>query len=143
MTAEKKLIIPIILALFVSSLVIAASWHEKFVSDYKDKGIDQAVTIAVEEDEKDPDQIIPAALPIIEDDEKAVLLKALFCTISKPEKVQSAAIKNNLSEQLIWEGYQLALTECKRQMQEWYDYIPPGGSEGTTVSPWKYKKKLN
>ena len=142
MITAKKLSIPFMLVIFVSSLVVAASWHEKFVSDYKDKGIDQAVTIAVQEDEKTPDQIIPAALPIIEESETAVLIKALFCSITKPEDVQMAAVNNNISEQTIWEGYQLALTECKRQMQEWYNYIPPGGSQ-PVASPSRYKKKLN
>ena len=141
MISTKKLFIPLVLCLFASSLALAITWHEKFVSNYSELGIDLAVEKAVQEDQKTPDQIIKIALPI-EGLKKEVLIKALFCSGAKPEKVNSDALKNDISEEIINDGYQLALTECSRRMEEYFNYIPVGSTGGANfIDPPKKKKK--
>ena len=135
---SKKLIIPLLFFVFASSFAIATSWHEKFVSNYEEKGIDLAVEIALREG-ANPDQIIKKALPI-EGLERAVLVKALFCSGAQPVKVEQAAIANAINETTIHDGYQLALTECRRQIEENFNYIVPASkSTGILASPWKIK----
>ena len=129
----------VLLALASSfSVALALSWHEKFVSNYEEQGIDLAVQTALSEGAS-PKQIIKKALPI-EGLEKGVLVKALFCSGAKPEKVKSAAAANNIDETTVNDGYQLALTECGRQMEENFNIIPPGSSARALSSPWKFKK---
>lgn len=120
------------------SIALALSWHERFVSNYEDQGIDLAVETALSEGAS-PNQIIKKALPI-EGLEKGILVKALFCSGAKPEKVKSAAAANNIDETIVNDGYQLALTECGRQMEENFNIIPPGSSARALSSPWKFKK---
>ena len=151
MISKKKIFIPLVLCLVVSSLAFATTWHEKFVSNYSELGIDLAVEKAVQEDQKTPDQIIKIALPI-EGLEKEILIKALFCSGAKPEDVNNDAIKNDISEEIINDGYQLALTECSRRMEEYFNYTPVGSPGGARyidplgpekkppkASPWNFK----
>ena len=61
---------------------------------------------------------------------------------AKPEDVNSDAIKNDISEEIINDGYQLALTECSRRMEEYFNYIPVGSPGGANfIDPPKKKKK--
>jgi hypothetical protein len=124
MGSIKKSILFFLFLVSIAALAYATTWHERFVSNYEKLGIDKAVEIAVSEG-GDPDGIIKKALPI-EGIDRKVLIKALFCNITKPEVVQNAALKNKISEKTIWDGYQIAITECRRQLEEWYNYIPPG-----------------
>ena len=140
MQITRRVTAGLILSAFVFSfsIALALSWHERFVSNYEEQGIDLAVETALSEG-ANPNQIIKKALPI-EGLEKGVLVKALFCSGAKPEKVKSAAAANNIDETIVNDGYQLALTECGRQMEENFNIIPPGSSARAMASPWKFKK---
>ena len=142
MRLVKELSITIVFFILASSFVLAATWHEKFVTNYEETGIDLAVEKAVKEDNKNPDQIIKIALPVIKEDERPVLIKALLCAGAKPEKVEAAAEKNKMNETTLSDGYQLALTECRRIMEENLNFIPPAsGGGGTNASPWRWRVK--
>ena len=80
-------------------------------------------------------------------------LLACFCAkgLANRAHAYKAAAANNLSEEIVNEGYTLALTECRRIMEENFNFIPPGSTGGRIppeddeppeeekkVSPWNF-----
>ena len=73
-----KLLFSSLLVLFMTvSITHAQEWSENFTVIYLDKGIDEAVIMALSEG-ANPYQIINIALPL-EGVEDVILLKALYC----------------------------------------------------------------
>lgn len=128
MTLIKKLFFPLVVLVFSASIASASSWHERFVANYAELGIDLAVQTALEEGAT-PHMIVKNALPI-EDLEEEVLVKALFCAGAEPNEIKKAALDNNIQEDLLNEGFRLAITECRRIMEENLNFIVPGGGGG-------------
>ena len=139
----------VLLFLLMSSTAFAG-WQEEFEQDYRNSGIDSAVVNALSEGAT-PDQIIKTALPL-EGLTKENLVKALFCSLSQTETIRKASVSNGISEGTVNEGYQLALQECPRQMDENLNSALdsssrfPGsksssGEEKNTnyASPWKFE----
>lgn len=93
-----------------------ADWADTFYKDYNKNGIDYAVATALG-DGHNPDQIIKTALPI-DNLEQEKLIKALFCALALPGSIYNAAEKNGITDVKVSEGYQLALAECAREMEE-------------------------
>ena len=136
------------LAIVFSFSVALAAWEKNFATLYQEKGIDEAVITALAEG-ANPDQIIKIALPL-EGLKQGVLIKALYCALAQPEAIREAAMANAISEPTIDEGYQLALSECARRMEENLNsaLIPtPQNSEQAPTnrvrkpvsgSPWKF-----
>ncbi len=127
-----------------------AVWSENFASIYYEKGIDIAVVLAFEEGAT-PQQVIKIALPL-KDLEREELLKALFCALAQPDTIREAAFANNITEKKVSEGYQLALSECSRQMEENLNAALdssgrfPGSTSSSSASrntnyasPWKFE----
>lgn len=112
-----KILYSSIFLLFMTvSFTLAQEWSENFSFVYLDKGIDEAVIMALSEG-ANPYQIINTALPL-EGVEDVILLKALFCALAQPDAIRDAAKLNSISDATVDNGYQLALTECRRQMEE-------------------------
>jgi len=144
-----------ILLLSLSFLIMLCStamavWSENFASIYYEKGIDAAVVSALE-DGAAPKQIVKIALPL-KDLKREVLMKALFCALAQPDTIREAAFANNIKEKKVNEGYQLALSECSRQMEENLNAALdssnrfPGSTSSSNetrntnyASPWKFK----
>jgi len=111
---KKSLFITIFIML--TAHVVLANWPENFQSIYADKGIDEAVKYSLSNG-GNPDQIIKIAQPIDGLPEEN-LIKALFCALAQPDYIREAAEINKISDQTVDEGYQLALAECAREMEE-------------------------
>lgn len=107
----------IILSIILFSCASAmADWDETFTVNYAAYGIQFAVNEAVG-DGRSPDQIIKVALPI-KDIERKKLIKSLFCALALPGSIYDAAATNGIQETTVAEGYQLALAECAKEMEE-------------------------
>lgn len=104
-----------VLLLLTYSIALAA-WQDDFDSIFTEEGIDAAVIAALAEGAS-PEQITKKALPLA-GLKKEKLFKALFCALAQPDAIQDAATANDVNESIVQEGYQLALTECSRQMDE-------------------------
>lgn len=102
--------------LFATFSVASADWSSVFNDIYADKGLDEAVVYALSEGYS-PDQIIQTALPIksLQHDE---LIKALFCALAPLDAVYEAAKANNIADEKVTQGYDLALAECPNAMEE-------------------------
>lgn len=111
-------ILPLFLAaIFLTSApATAQDWQNSFQANYQDMGIDQAVVIALGGGYS-PDQIVKAALPI-ESLAREDLIKALFCGLALPGSIYEAAELNNINDTTVAKGYELALGECAREMEE-------------------------
>ncbi|HBI14603.1 MAG TPA: hypothetical protein DDY20_03665 [Desulfobulbaceae bacterium] len=126
-----------------------AAWEDDFQNLYREKGIDEAVLSALA-DGANPDQIIRVALPLAGLTQE-MLIKALFCALPQPDDIREAARANAISNAKVDEGYQLALSECARQMEEnlnsavilepHFPSVAPSDSTRTTNygSPWKFE----
>ena len=140
----------IILSILLLSYAQAwADWTDTFYINYENHGIDHAVSTALG-DGLNPDQIIKAALPI-ENLAQEKLVKALFCALALPGSIYDAAETNGITEAKVSEGYQLALGECAREMEENLnvefspadqptDPSPSDRSRGSSqASPWNFQ----
>lgn len=138
----------LIFLLFLSlnaSLVYGINWQEKFYTSLQNGQIDDGVREAVIVEKKPPSNVIQVALQVEEfksDEQKRKhLIKALFCNIAYPEHVQRAALKNGFTEQEVWQGYQWAIDECRRQLEEWYNFSPSEEAHPTgKASPWNFQQ---
>ena len=93
-----------------------ADWSNDFRSIYANEGIDKAVRTALSKG-ANLDQIFKSALPIKNLKEEN-LIKALFCALAQPDYIREAAEVNQITENKVDAGYQLALAECAREMEE-------------------------
>ena len=111
----RNLYISLFIILF-SSVTALAEWPADFSAAYEKNGIDDAVVQALSRGIA-PKQIIATALKI-PGLEQVQLIKALYCALAQPEDIQIAAEKNKISKETIAKGYELALGQCSRQMEE-------------------------
>lgn len=102
--------------LFATFSVASAEWSRIFSDIYTDKGLDEAVVYALSEGYS-PDQIMQTALPI-KDLPHDELIKALFCALAPLDAVYEAAKTNNIADEKVTQGYDLALAECPNAMEE-------------------------
>lgn len=102
--------------LFAAYSVALADWSRIFSDIYAGKGIDDAVVYALSEGYS-PDQIMKTALPI-EGLPQDKLIKALFCALAPLDTIYEAAKTNNIADEQVTEGYDLALAECPNAMEE-------------------------
>ncbi|MCL7489372.1 MAG: hypothetical protein M8357_14495 [Desulfobulbaceae bacterium] len=111
----KKLVVTLIV-IFATSSVALADWTLVFNDMYTDKGLDDAVVYALSEGYS-PDQIMKTALPIegLPQDE---LIKALFCALAPLDAVYEGAKTNNIADEKVTQGYDLALAECPNALEE-------------------------
>ena len=135
--------------LLVTCSTALAEWTDTFYLNFSDKGIDQAVKVALSEGYS-PYQIIKTALPI-KDLTQEELVKALFCGLALPGSIYDAAEVNGISESTVAEGYQLALGQCATDMEENLNAAvsptnqPPElspskrGRGNDYASPWKFE----
>lgn len=140
--------------LFLSILLLAcatamADWTDMFFENYTEKGIDHAVKSALSEGFS-PDRIVRTAMPI-KDLERDRLIKAPFCGLALPGSIYEAADANGIPEGTVDQGYQLALAECAREMEQNLNAAmspndqPPGlapadqGRGSSYASPWKFE----
>lgn len=135
--------------ILLTSSPALADWAKYFSQVYYEKGIDDAVVMALSEGAS-PYQIIKEGLPI-KDLKKEILLKALFCALAQPETIHEAAKENSIGDDTVDKGFQLALIECKRQMEEnlnstiiqssRFPELAPSKRTRRTVygSPWKFE----
>ena len=100
-----------------------------------DQGIDEAVKFALN-DGANPDQIIKKARPL-EGVTEENLIKALFCALAQPDYIRDAAKINKISDEKVDAGYQLALAECARQMEENLNSVVTPTPQFPELSPSK------
>lgn len=149
-TESTMKVISVFLILFLVICATAfADWAENFYANYEEQGIDHAVKTALGEGNS-PDRIVRTALPI-KDLEQDKLIKALFCGLALPGSIYEAAEVNGIPESTVAQGYQLALAECAREMEENLNAAvspanpPPELSPSKRVrgssfaSPWKFE----
>ena len=142
----KKHIVAMLLLLAWSTLSLADDWTQSFRDIYYEKSIDEAVVHALSEGIA-PDQIIKAALPLKELKQEE-LVKALYCALVPPAYILDAAIANGITEQIVQQGYELALAQCAEEMEEKENAAPafiPGNAANpagntSTASPWTFEK---
>lgn len=138
--------VAMLLLLIWSTMSLAADWSQSFRDTYYAKGIDEAVVNALSEGIA-PDQLMKTALPL-EDLKPEVLVKALYCALVPPAYIYDAAKVNGISEEIVQQGYELALAQCAKEMEEKESAAPtivPGNAtnpEGrtSTASPWNFAK---
>lgn len=145
----KFLLIPGIFIILLTSEAFAG-WQDTFTRTYAEKGIDQAVVNALSAG-ANPYQIIKVALPL-DGLRKDHLIKALFCALAQPDTIQEAAAANGIEQPKVDEGYDLALQECARLMDEHLNSALdssqhfPGNTSSSResqstnyASPWKFE----
>ena len=130
-----KKILFFITFLMMTTTVVLANWSENFHTIYADKGINEAVKNALSEG-ANLDQIIKAALPIKSLKEEN-LIKALFCALAQPDYIREAAKVNQITDNKVDAGYQLALAECAREMEENLNAIVNPTPQFPELSPSK------
>lgn len=122
-----------------------ADWTQVFNTNYKKKGIDTAVITALSEGIA-PYQIVQLGVQI-EELPAHELIKALFCSLVQPTIIYEAAEANQVNEQSVTEGYQLALEQCGAQMEKQlnvapvkpFSEVPPGKKRRPAQSsPWNF-----
>lgn len=104
------------LLLLWTSLAFADDWAQSFRETYYAKGIDEAVVNALSEGIS-PDQLIKTALPI-KDLKPEELIKALYCALVPPAYIQDGAAANGIKDEIVRQGYELALAQCAEDMEE-------------------------
>jgi hypothetical protein len=105
--------------LFTSTTLFASkpsSWTEVFYETYDSAGIDRAVRYGLRE-AKSPDDIVKAAL-VIEGMDEPLLIHALYCALVLPDDIYIAAVANDITEETVSKGYDLALAVCAERMEE-------------------------
>lgn len=138
-----------IIILLLTGSPAMGDWADDFHINFREKGIDQAVVAALAEGQS-PDIIIKTALPL-ENLVRTELVKALFCGLALPGSIYDAAEINGISDSTVSKGYELALGECAKEMEENLNAavsptIPsPDQSPSKRVrgpvysSPWKFE----
>ena len=102
--------------LFATLSLALADWSQVFHDMYVEKGIDDAVVYALSKGNS-PDQIMKTALPFkgLAQEE---LVKALFCALVPLDTVYNTAVANNIAEEKINAGYDLAVEQCPKAVEE-------------------------
>lgn len=123
----------------------SAEWQADFDETYVDKGIEEAVKVALE-DGVDPNSITGQARNLaglnLQD-----LVKALYCSGVKGQDIRDAAANNEISESTVIAGYKISLAECHDAVVRSQGYTPvterfagsgrtrSGGGRKTFASP--------
>lgn len=123
-----------------STLSMAEDWQQAFRETYSNKGVDEAVVGALSSGIS-PEQILETGLPIA-GLKPAELIKALFCALVPPAYIYEAATAENVKDETVLEGYELALAQCAEAMEEKKNSAPvflpgkqPTGIGGTGTLP--------
>lgn len=106
----KKLLLSV-LGISLSCTVAYASWQDDFNQVYSEKGIDQAVEIALENG-IDPDSIFKQALAQTTLDQEQ-LVKACYCAGLRGQDIRVASVDNDISDNTVTAGYKISLKECR------------------------------
>lgn len=112
----KKLTVALLLLLMCVTAAAADDWTRAFLDTYAAKGIDEAVVNALSEGIA-PDLLIKTALPL-EDLKPEELIKALYCALVPPAYIRDGATANNIADEVVQNGYELALAQCAEEMEE-------------------------
>lgn len=141
----KKHAVALLILLVCVTVAAADDWTLAFRDTYSAKGIDEAVVNALSEGIS-PELLIKTALPL-EDLKPEELIKALYCALVPPVYIQDAAVANNITDELVQKGYELALAQCAEEMEEKATAAPaflpgkaasPGGRTGN-ASPSNFE----
>lgn len=127
----KRLILLLIMMIVLQGIAFA-EWQFNFEETYFDKGIDQAVIVALEEGIS-PDMIIEQGV-LIGNLNPQNLVMALYCAGVNGQDIKEAAFNNGISEMILTAGYKKSLVECSDTMadSQAYNTISVGFSTRTT-----------
>ncbi|MHB8809920.1 MAG: hypothetical protein ACYC9M_07875 [Desulfobulbaceae bacterium] len=137
--------VALFLLLLCATLAMADDWAQTFRDTFYAKGVDEAVVNALSEGVP-PDQLIQTALPLKELKPEE-LIKAMYCALVPPAYIQDAAAANDVTDEIVQKGYELALAQCAEEMEEKATAAPaflpgkdssPGGRTGT-ASPSNFE----
>jgi hypothetical protein len=118
----KKHIIGCLLILSIATVALAEWKVEVFKENYAKEGIDQAVIDAMKEGAL-PVQIVETGLEL-EGLNPQNLVKALYCAGANGQDITSAALKYEISEEIIAAGYKKSVEECGEQVADSQAYTP-------------------
>lgn len=141
----KKHAVALLLLLVCITVAMADDWSQAFRDTFYAKGIDEAVVNALSEGAT-PDQLIKTALPL-KDLKHEELIKALYCALVPPAYIQDAAVANGISNEIVQQGYELALAQCAEEMEEKANAAPgflpgkatPSGGRTGNASPSNFE----